>query len=66
MLHLDGCQSISEVPVARTAPGATVDVSVRVTMPRRPTTCLVRFELADAEGQAAFPGSLLFLQVRVG
>jgi hypothetical protein len=51
------CQTIPDVPVADTAPGEVVDVTVDVSMPSAPTFCLVRFKLVDAEGRVAFPGS---------
>ncbi|SDP33791.1 Ig-like domain-containing protein [Pedococcus dokdonensis] len=53
----DQCQTIPDVTVSDTAPGAQVDVAVGVTLPSRPTFCLVRFKLVDAAGQVAFPGS---------
>jgi hypothetical protein len=53
----DQCQTISDVPVADTAPGDLVDISVEVTTPARAGFCFVRFKMVDAQGRVAFPGS---------
>ncbi|MEV4006416.1 NBR1-Ig-like domain-containing protein [Actinomadura sp. NPDC049753] len=53
----DNCQTISEVPIADTEPGRTVDVRAEITTPRKPGLCYVRFKMVDGEGRVAFPGS---------
>ena len=51
------CQTIPDVPVPDTAPGRVVDIRVGVSVPTKPTFCLVRFKMLDADGKVAFPGS---------
>lgn len=51
------CQTISDVPIADTEPGRTVDVRAEITTPRKPGLCYVRFKMVDGEGKVAFPGS---------
>ncbi|MEU4508656.1 NBR1-Ig-like domain-containing protein [Nonomuraea wenchangensis] len=53
----DQCQTISDVPIKDTPPGATVDVETVVTTPRKPGLCYVRFKMVDATGAILFPGS---------
>ncbi|MFK4036037.1 NBR1-Ig-like domain-containing protein [Nonomuraea wenchangensis] len=53
----DQCQTISDVPIKDTPPGATVDVETVVTTPRKPGLCYVRFKMVDASGAILFPGS---------
>ncbi len=53
----DQCQTITEVPIADTPPGKTVDVSVEIVAPSTPAFCFVRFKTVDATGELAFPGS---------
>ncbi|MEV5555744.1 NBR1-Ig-like domain-containing protein [Nonomuraea wenchangensis] len=53
----DQCQTISDVPIKDTLPGATVDVETVVTTPRKPGLCYVRFKMVDASGAILFPGS---------
>ena len=53
----DQCQTVSDVPLRATAPGAIVDVRVQVLTPRVPTFCFVRFKMMDAAGRVVFPGS---------
>ncbi|MEW2354852.1 NBR1-Ig-like domain-containing protein [Spirillospora sp. NPDC029432] len=53
----DQCQTISDVPIKDTRPGAMVDVRADITTPRRPGLCYVRFKMVDASGKVAFPGS---------
>ena len=53
----DQCQTISDIPIPDTAPGAMVDVKVDVTAPTAATFCFVRFKMVDANGRVAFPGS---------
>jgi hypothetical protein len=43
------------VPVAHTAPGERVDVTVRFRAPDGPTTCLSVWQLVTADGRIAFP-----------
>lgn len=52
----DVCQTIKDVPVAATRPGATVDISTSVTTPRTQGLCYGRFKLVDASGELAFAG----------
>nr|SBO90652.1 hypothetical protein BN4615_P166 [Nonomuraea gerenzanensis] len=53
----DQCQTISDVPIADTRPGETVDIRTDVTTPREPGLCYVRFKMVDASGAIVFPGS---------
>ncbi|GAA2213847.1 hypothetical protein GCM10009850_093100 [Nonomuraea monospora] len=53
----DQCQTISDVPIADTQPGETVDIRTDVTTPRKPGLCYVRFKMVDATGAIVFPGS---------
>jgi hypothetical protein len=52
----DQCQTISDLAVPDTRPGALVDVEVQVSVPHRPGFCFVRFKMMDGEGHVAFPG----------
>ncbi|WP_240810388.1 NBR1-Ig-like domain-containing protein [Actinomadura sp. WMMA1423] len=51
------CQTISEVPIADTAPGRVVDIRTDITTPKKPALCYVRFKMVDGAGRVAFPGS---------
>ncbi|AQZ68245.1 unnamed protein product [[Actinomadura] parvosata subsp. kistnae] len=51
------CQTISDVPIADTQPGETVDIRTEVTTPRKPGLCYVRFKMVDATGAIVFPGN---------
>ncbi|PZS27141.1 MAG: hypothetical protein DLM58_19200 [Pseudonocardiales bacterium] len=51
------CQTISDVPIADTEPGALVDIRTQITAPQAPGFCFVRFKTVDASGHVAFPGS---------
>ncbi|MGW5412965.1 NBR1-Ig-like domain-containing protein [Actinomadura geliboluensis] len=53
----DQCQTISDVPIKDTRPGAMVDIRADITTPRKPGLCYVRFKMVDASGKVAFPGS---------
>jgi hypothetical protein len=53
----DQCQTISDVPIDDTEPGAMVDIRAEITTPRKPGLCYVRFKMVDAAGKVAFPGS---------
>ncbi|GAB2821876.1 hypothetical protein GCM10022221_19960 [Actinocorallia aurea] len=53
----DQCQTIADVPIEDTRPGAMVDISTVVTTPRRPGVCFARFKMTDASGRLLFPGS---------
>ncbi|NDU72717.1 hypothetical protein GWI34_08755 [Actinomadura sp. DSM 109109] len=53
----DHCQTISDVPIADTAPGEEVDIRTEITTPRKSGLCYVRFKMVDGEGKVAFPGS---------
>ncbi len=53
----DQCQTIPDVPIPDTSPGAMVDVEVVVAVPSDPGFCFVRFKMVDAAGAVAFPGS---------
>ncbi|WP_254715726.1 NBR1-Ig-like domain-containing protein [Actinomadura sp. NAK00032] len=53
----DQCQTISDVPIKDTRPGAMVDIRADITTPRKPGLCYVRFKMVDAAGKVAFPGS---------
>jgi hypothetical protein len=53
----DQCQTISDVPIRDTAPGALVDIRTDVTAPKSPGFCFVRFKMLDASGHVVFPGS---------
>jgi hypothetical protein len=51
------CQTITDVPINPTAPGAIVDIRTEVTAPNSPGFCFVRFKMLDASGNIVFPGS---------
>lgn len=53
----DQCQTISDVPIDDTRPGAMVDIRTDITTPRKPGLCYVRFKMVDASGKVVFPGS---------
>ncbi|MFC5754534.1 NBR1-Ig-like domain-containing protein [Actinomadura rugatobispora] len=53
----DQCQTISDVPINDTRPGAMVDIRTDITTPRKPGLCYVRFKMVDAAGKVAFPGN---------
>lgn len=53
----DQCQTITDVPIDDTEPGALVDVRTGITAPKTPGFCFVRFKTVDAAGKIAFPGS---------
>jgi hypothetical protein len=55
--HRDHCQTIVDVPIPDTPPGALVDIRTKVTAPPKPGFCFVRFKMLDAAGEVAFPGS---------
>lgn len=62
----DDCQTITDVPIARTAPGQMVDIRTEVTAPQEAGFCFVRFRIVDATGADAFPaGRPLNFQVIV-
>ena len=54
--HRNQCQTIEDVQIPDTEPGAIVDIEVSVTTPREPTFCFVRFKMLDGSGKIAFPG----------
>lgn len=54
--HRNQCQTIEDVQIPRTEPGAIVDIEVEVTTPLEPTFCFVRFKMLDGNGNVAFPG----------
>lgn len=54
--HRNQCQTIEDVHIPSTEPGAIVDIEVSVTTPREPTFCFVRFKMLDGNGDIAFPG----------
>lgn len=54
--HRNQCQTIEDVHIPNTEPGAIVDIEVEVTTPREPTFCFVRFKMLDGNGKLAFPG----------
>lgn len=54
--HRNQCQTIEDVHIPSTEPGAIVDIAVSVTTPREPTFCFVRFKMLDGNGNIAFPG----------
>ena len=61
------CQTIADVPVPDTPPGAMVDVKTDVTTPRTTGLCMARFKMEDATGKYAFPGSRpVYFQIIVG
>ncbi|NHI18074.1 hypothetical protein H9L10_04195 [Phycicoccus endophyticus] len=62
--HAEDCQTIPEVPVPATAPGATTSVPVTVTAPLHPGPCVVRFALTGPQGRRA--GTEVRLRLEVG
>jgi len=53
----DQCQTITDVPIDDTEPGALVDIRTAITAPKTAGFCFVRFKTVDAAGRIAFPGS---------
>ncbi|WP_460303331.1 NBR1-Ig-like domain-containing protein [Actinocorallia aurea] len=51
------CQTIAEVPIDDTPPGATVEIRAQVTPQKSPGLCYMLFKMVDAEGRIAFPGT---------
>lgn len=50
------CKTPNRVTIDTTKPGQTVDISVPVTTPDRPTRCKVLWSMTDGDGQPMFPG----------
>ena len=52
-----GCETPSRVPIADTAPGQRVRISVPVKAPASPGTCWIWWKMVDAEDRLLLPGA---------
>ncbi|MEU8102126.1 NBR1-Ig-like domain-containing protein [Nonomuraea muscovyensis] len=65
-VNADPCKSPETVAIPPTAPGHTVDLSVRVRAPGKPGKCRIYYKMTDAQGRVLFPLKRpVFLDVRV-
>jgi hypothetical protein len=51
------CRTVARIPVGDTLPNDRVKISVTVTAPRTPGTCMVKWKMVDAQGRQLFPTS---------
>ncbi|WP_101789260.1 NBR1-Ig-like domain-containing protein [Nonomuraea indica] len=65
-VNADPCKSPETVVIPPTAPGQTVDLSVRVRAPGKPGKCRIYYKMTDAQGRVLFPLKRpVFLDIRV-
>jgi hypothetical protein len=50
-----GCRTPDRIPVGDTLPNERVKISVTVTAPDRPSSCMVKWKMIDHEGRQFFP-----------
>jgi Ig-like domain from next to BRCA1 gene len=60
------CWSAPRVPIPRTSPGASVQISVRFRAPRLPGSCYTEWKMVDAEGRYFFPNKVsLYMDIQI-
>ena len=60
------CSSGPRVPIPRTPPGASVQISVRFRAPRLPGSCYTEWKMVDAEGRYFFPNKgSLYMDIQI-
>ena len=55
----DTCQTADKVSIGDTLPNEHTLISVQVTAPSKPTTCLIYWKMVDSQGREFFPTSRL-------
>ncbi|MCG5219362.1 NBR1-Ig-like domain-containing protein [Streptosporangium sp. KLBMP 9127] len=52
-----GCRTVERIPIGDTLPNERVKISVTVTAPSTPGTCVVKWKMVDVNGRILFPTS---------
>jgi hypothetical protein len=60
------CSSAPRVPIPRTRPGASVQISVRFRAPGLPGSCYTEWKMVDADGRYFFPAKVsLYMDIQI-